>query len=771
MAQSSTRRLVTESALEERILGLEVDGLPGSAGPPGPQGPQGTAGPQGVPGPAGPKGDKGSAGDQGPSGAAGTPGATGPRGLTGPTGPQGPTGLTGDTGDTGPQGPQGAKGDTGNTGPTGPAGPQGIQGIQGVQGPPGPGESGGEVGPQGPAGPQGPMGPEGPEGPKGDTGDTGAQGATGLTGSAGAPGPQGVPGDPGADGADGAAGAVGATGPQGAKGDTGSVGSTGPQGPQGPQGTQGIQGVAGPTGSPGAAGPQGVAGTPGYVSPADYGAAGNGTTNDLAAMQAASSVGRPVLLANGATYYLAPASTWNVPADTHILGNATLKIPAVDADRVVFQSGTRIEHLKVIVEQGTLARGLKILGSDVQIGRLDIVTTAPTTPSGAANFRRRGLVIGDIDVTTLAASDIHIESLHIDGFDYSLGIFNAERVTIGRLEMRNYRQGAYIADSQDVTVQGGSASGLSSNSVSTAGENAFLLEAKTVARATREIRINDFDCKISGEHGFRVGGQIPIKNVWFTRCTARAAGSGVSADPHGGCGFKVLGPTTISSAFARHSAIFFTDCVADSLTPPSGATPGSNFAGFQLGKCYNVHLTNPVVRASNASAGTYAEGAYAAHRGIELIGAENVFITNPNIGNCAVSCIEFIPYTNDATANWGLDPTEIHIQGGLLFDAVNGIRFTDPDIVYRRVVIRGLTISNVTNGLVADNSAQTVIASSIEALLSGVTTPLTNTNPWRVDVVTDPTTLPAYTACRRGSTWKNDLGFYYRGASSWVQPT
>jgi len=57
------------------------------------------------------------------------------QGDTGPQGPQGDTGPQGPQGDTGPQGPQGYTGPQGPQGYTGPQGPQGIQGPQGEQGP------------------------------------------------------------------------------------------------------------------------------------------------------------------------------------------------------------------------------------------------------------------------------------------------------------------------------------------------------------------------------------------------------------------------------------------------------------------------------------------------------------------------------------------------------------------------------------------------------------------------------------------------------------
>ena len=125
-------------------------------------------------GPTGPTGT-GPTGSTGPTGVSGPTGSTGPTG-TGPTGPTGigPTGPTG-TGPTGPTGPAGGPTGPTGTGPTGPTGPTGT-------GPTGPTGSG-PTGISGPTGPTGPTG-TGPTGPTG-TGPTGATGATGPTGSAG----------------------------------------------------------------------------------------------------------------------------------------------------------------------------------------------------------------------------------------------------------------------------------------------------------------------------------------------------------------------------------------------------------------------------------------------------------------------------------------------------------------------------------------------------------------------------------------------------------
>lgn len=176
--------------------------------------------------------------------------------------------LGGPTGPLGPTGPTGPAGTLGNTGPTGPTG------IEGPTGPGGP--SGGPTGPTGTVGPTGPSG-TGPTGPS-------VTGPTGPTGAAGATGPSG-------------------TGP------TGPTGIVGPTGPTGPPGTA-LQIAAltntvttapviasyDQTAAEQAAGvtPSNYAYPPGHMW--RYGAVGNGTTDDTAAFNQATSINFPIYI-------------------------------------------------------------------------------------------------------------------------------------------------------------------------------------------------------------------------------------------------------------------------------------------------------------------------------------------------------------------------------------------------------------------------------------------------------------------------------------------
>lgn len=240
---------------------------------------------------AGPTGPTGAVGPTGPAGGGGG-GATGPTGPTGPAG-TGSTGPTGPTGSIGPTGPG-----VGATGPTGPTGPSGA----------------GPTGPTGTSGPTGPTGTAGPTGPGvGATGPTGPTGATGAGGT-------GPTGPTGANGIDGPTGPTGATGPAGG----GPTGPTGPAstvaGPTGPTGSSGTAGAVGPTGPTGASG---GGGSSFWVNVADYGAVGNGSTDDTSAFQSAiNSLG-----AAGGTVIIPDGFRCRIASNLTVKPNVTLKGP------------------------------------------------------------------------------------------------------------------------------------------------------------------------------------------------------------------------------------------------------------------------------------------------------------------------------------------------------------------------------------------------------------------------------------------------------------
>ena len=99
----------------------------------------------------------------------------------------------------------------------------------------------------------------------------------------------------------------------GLKGDKGDTGEQGLQGIQGIIGPQGVQGPSGPRGFTGPAGPPGPSIVP---SVKDYGAVGDGITDDTAAMQAAHNTGEIVYYPKG--IYKFTVSVKPAPHRNHI---------------------------------------------------------------------------------------------------------------------------------------------------------------------------------------------------------------------------------------------------------------------------------------------------------------------------------------------------------------------------------------------------------------------------------------------------------------------
>ena len=186
----------------------------------------------------------------------------------------------------------------------------------------------------------GPVGPTGPAGAS-VTGPTGPTGPAGSAGAAGAIGPTGHTGATGSAGAAGSAGAVGATGPTGATGaGGGSVTYTAP-----------FVGAVSRTLN---------AKLADLVSVKDFGAVGDGATDDTAAIQAA-------VATTGQWIYFPPgnykvSNQITLPANTTLTGSGqlTATITTSAANFFLF----RITGSNVTVENLTIQNGAKTGGAD-----------------------------------------------------------------------------------------------------------------------------------------------------------------------------------------------------------------------------------------------------------------------------------------------------------------------------------------------------------------------------------------------------------------------
>jgi hypothetical protein len=123
----------------------------------------------------------------------------------------------------------------------------------------------------------------------------------------------------------------------------------------------------------------------------------------------------------------------------------------------------------------------------------------------------------------------------------------------------------------------------------------------------------------------------------------------------------VLGPTENLSAAAKHLNIRILNPIIENLHQTLAK---DNFAGINIGKAYNVTISNPIIRAAPTSG--YLESSYSAYNGIEIIGSENVTFDNPTIAKCANAAISFYDSADTGTVNWGGGCTYVTINGGTI---------------------------------------------------------------------------------------------------------
>lgn len=407
------------------------------------------------------------------------------------------------------------------------------------------------------------------------------------------------------------------------------------------------------------------------VSVEDFGAVGDGVTDDTSALRTAlqAAEGKVLLLGAGKVYLFDPQIGLEIMPGTQVVscGSRFLNLKPTTKYGITFHQDSGMDHLaldfNLLSVDAPNTRGVQIAGSNVVVDKFTLISDTPGTGRG---FNARvALMIGTGEGAPLVG--VSVGSVTVKNFDRPVTCQNITRSLLGPVYSERYVRAIYLRDCSHFYLGGGHCHTISSNSTGGPGENGLLIESATAPNSSNNIRVEGYTVEDAGEHSFRLGGQRTISNVWFYKCSSARSGSSIvvgnpaATEWHGGCGFKILGGTT--SLGQRHKNIYFDECHVEDCNVSPGSFPqghgNGNYAGFQIAVAENIHLNSCTV--------TNQAQAESAGYGAEVLASSHVYFNECNFVNCRTYGIRIYEVADDSSyPGWLLPCDNVVINGGFI---------------------------------------------------------------------------------------------------------
>jgi hypothetical protein len=356
------------------------------------------------------------------------------------------------------------------------------------------------------------------------------------------------------------------------------------------------------------------------------------------------------------------SSQLTIPASTTIITNGSIFTRSIASltHGVVIEENVSIDVLVVLTPGGASGeKSVLISGFNVSIGRLSLVATS----EGSFTSTNYGLEIEAAG----QLGNIRIESCRIKNFRSAIFAKNIKGFYIESLEIENYRIGVYLRDITDSEFGPARIFGKSATLTGSAGENGLLVETSLSSNSTRNLAFNNWIVEDSGEHGFRLGGQLTMSNIVFNSCqsirpgVAYTVGYASATAWFGGCGFKALGATTVTGQ--RHKNIYFNNCSVIDGSINVGAFPAghgiNNFTAFNVYCCDDVHINSCDVINSGLPAASAVQA-------IILGACNNVNINNFSCDATSRPALVINDEAPGANDGWEFGVNGLYINGGNL---------------------------------------------------------------------------------------------------------
>lgn len=322
--------------------------------------------------------------------------------------------------------------------------------------------------------------------------------------------------------------------------------------------------------------------------------------------------------------------------------NAIFRNTSATSVRVLtIQENAEIDALNLFLVGGSDVSGMKLCGNNIAIGSLSCQADRPS---------QYGVLIQSINGSQL--TNICIRESRIKNFKSAMPIFNVQQAVISNITIEQYVTGVYLRDVSQSYFEQANIYGTSVHSSGGAGNNGLLIESTLSSGSSHSLHFIGWNVRESGEHAYRLGGQLSIQDVWFTNCRAGKTGNAKDNQATGGCGFKVLGATSVKGQWHRN--IYFDNCHVEDVN--TSAKGQGNFAGFLISNVDNIHITNCSVIANNYT--------YSSWHAYSFESVTNLFLSNNLSDKARQHAIKFVASTYAAHPGWEGIIRNVVIHGG-----------------------------------------------------------------------------------------------------------
>lgn len=371
---------------------------------------------------------------------------------------------------------------------------------------------------------------------------------------------------------------------------------------------------------------------------ADFGVTGEGDETGKVQKAFDASAGKTLFLGKNQTYGI---STLDIPANVTLVTNGSKFKKLVESSTFAITGGIGLKVDKLHLESvgGPTDVGIWLDGTGLVAD--EILVESIAADSGASSTQYMGLKIGP-DSGTAQRPVVHRAT--VKNYCRPMVTQNVKGGVLNLVTFENYKRGLYVKDCQDTVYFGGLATGLSPSATGGPGDNAVLIESTLSDGSSQGLHFYNWRSEDAGEHGYRLGGQFPVRNAWFDGCAAIRPGAAPGST--GGCGFKAQG----SSGTSMHYNINVSNFILE-----DGKPGGGNFCGILFVLVTGGQISNPIIRKRANAVSTF--------HGLSFLSCDGVQVSNPDVRDCSQFALRLY---SAVSQGFPLGNKDVVVRGGVL---------------------------------------------------------------------------------------------------------